>query len=62
MNKKGFIDLDEISPGMIILPVLAFVIAIIVAKRMEAGLLFRLIIGLVAAMVAYGIAWFSSDR
>lgn len=53
MNRKGQIEFDDLNWAGIIFAVVAFGIGMIVSKSMNAGVLMRVISGVICAFVAY---------
>ena len=49
-------DLEDISPGMIFLPILAFLVAFFVSHQMGAGVFLKFASGVLSGVVAFFLA------
>lgn len=71
MNKKGFIDIDDFEPAMIILPVIGFIVAFFTASGgffgdwsagNEPSIFYKLFISFIGAIAGFVIAWVWGER
>lgn len=72
MNRKGFIDVEDISLGMIVLPVIGFLMGVFTASGGFSGMFSdaavnvsfatRMIAGIGGALIGLAVGWFMSSQ